>query len=171
MGSCPRGSSSRRPCRSRSCGIPTAMRPEIVRPWMTTDIRTINGFGCQLAPSCAPTTQERFTEFLLLGLAAMAPTCCTASHVSRCVRAPNAERPAIATAIPCASAARDRRPAYSHSMVLGGFELISYTTRLTPLTSLMIRFDARPSTSYGILTQSAVMKSGVSTQRIATTLW
>jgi hypothetical protein len=28
---------------------------------------------------------------------------------------------------------------YSHSIVLGGFELMSYTTRLTPFTSLMIR--------------------------------
>ena len=32
---------------------------------------------------------------------------------------------------------------YSHSIVLGGFELISYTTRLTPFTSLIIREDMR----------------------------
>ena len=31
--------------------------------------------------------------------------------------------------------------AYSHSMVPGGLEVMSYTTRLTPLTSLMILFD------------------------------
>ena len=32
-----------------------------------------------------------------------------------------------------------RRAAHSHSMVLGGLLLTSYTTRLTPLTSLEIR--------------------------------
>ncbi len=30
---------------------------------------------------------------------------------------------------------------YSHSIVAGGFELISYTTRLTPLTLFIILFD------------------------------
>src|SRR6185295_15342153 len=33
--------------------------------------------------------------------------------------------------------------AYSHSIVAGGFELMSRATRLTPATSLMIRFDTR----------------------------
>ncbi len=33
---------------------------------------------------------------------------------------------------------------YSHSMVLGGLEEMSYTTRLTPLTSLMILEEMRP---------------------------
>lgn len=32
-------------------------------------------------------------------------------------------------------------PSYSHSMVAGGFELMSYTTRLTPRTLLMISFE------------------------------
>ena len=32
---------------------------------------------------------------------------------------------------------------HSHSMVLGGFEVTSYTTRLIPLTSLTIRLAAR----------------------------
>ena len=36
---------------------------------------------------------------------------------------------------------------YSHSIVLGGFEETSNTTRLMPLTSLMIRFEMRPSRS------------------------
>lgn len=36
---------------------------------------------------------------------------------------------------------------YSHSMVAGGFEEMSYTTRFTPSTSLMIRFEIRPKTS------------------------
>lgn len=35
---------------------------------------------------------------------------------------------------------------YSHSMVLGGFELISYTTLLIPLTSLVIRVEILSST-------------------------
>ena len=36
---------------------------------------------------------------------------------------------------------------YSHSIVAGGFELMSYTTRLTPRTSLMIRVEIRARTS------------------------
>ena len=41
------------------------------------------------------------------------------------------------------------RDHYSHSIVAGGFELMSYTTRFTPFTSLMIRVEIRASTSYG----------------------
>ena len=58
---------------------------------------------------------------------------------------------------------------YSHSIVLGGLELMSYTTRLTPLTSLMIRVEIFCRTSWGIGNQSAVMKSSVVTARTATT--
>jgi hypothetical protein len=35
---------------------------------------------------------------------------------------------------------------YSHSMVAGGLELISYATLFTPFTSLMMRFDMRLNT-------------------------
>jgi hypothetical protein len=59
---------------------------------------------------------------------------------------------------------------YSHSMVLGGLEEMSKTTRLTPLTSLMIRLEILASTSEGILDQSAVMASTLSTIRRAITL-
>ena len=38
-------------------------------------------------------------------------------------------------------------PAYSHSMVAGGFELMSYTTRFTPGTSFTIRLLILASTS------------------------
>jgi len=58
---------------------------------------------------------------------------------------------------------------YSHSIVLGGFELISSTTRLQPSTSLIIRLDMLRSTSYGTRAQSAVMASTLSTMRNATT--
>jgi hypothetical protein len=37
--------------------------------------------------------------------------------------------------------------AHSHSIVAGGFDDTSYTTRFTPLTSLMIRDEIRPITS------------------------
>lgn len=37
--------------------------------------------------------------------------------------------------------------AHSHSMVAGGLEEMSYTTRFTPRTSLMMRLDMRPSVS------------------------
>jgi hypothetical protein len=36
---------------------------------------------------------------------------------------------------------------YSHSIVAGGLLDMSYTTRLTPRTSLIILFDMMPSTS------------------------
>jgi hypothetical protein len=38
---------------------------------------------------------------------------------------------------------------YSHSMVPGGFEVTSYTTRLTPCTSLTMRVAIWPSRSSG----------------------
>jgi len=62
-----------------------------------------------------------------------------------------------------------RHSPHSHSIVLGGLELISYTTRFTPCTSLMMRFAIKPKSSYGILTQSAVMPSRLETARKAIT--
>ncbi len=38
---------------------------------------------------------------------------------------------------------------YSHSIVAGGFELMSYTTRFTPFTSLITRVEIRAKSSYG----------------------
>lgn len=38
-------------------------------------------------------------------------------------------------------------PFYSHSMVAGGLELMSYVTLLIPRTSLMILFEILPNTS------------------------
>lgn len=64
--------------------------------------------------------------------------------------------------------ANDSRGAFtphSHSIVAGGLPEMSYTTRLIPRTSLMIRFDARPSSAYGRCAQCAVMKSVVCTAR------
>src|SRR5690606_15260732 len=58
---------------------------------------------------------------------------------------------------------------HSHSMVPGGFDVMSYTTRFTPRTSLMIRDETRPRSSYGSGTQSAVMPSSECTARTATT--
>src|SRR5207247_1485656 len=46
-----------------------------------------------------------------------------------------------------ADAMLHRGPAHSHSMVDGSFDEISKTTRLTPFTSLMMRFEMRPSRS------------------------
>ena len=59
---------------------------------------------------------------------------------------------------------------YSHSMVAGGLELMSYTTRLTPRTRLIISLLTRAMKSYGRWLQSAVMPSTLSTARSATTL-
>jgi len=63
----------------------------------------------------------------------------------------------------------DRVDNHSHSIVAGGLLEMSYTTRFTPSTSLMMRLLIVASTSYGIRAQSAVMKSCVSTARTATT--
>ncbi len=60
---------------------------------------------------------------------------------------------------------RSRCP-HSHSIVPGGFEVMSYTTRLTPGTSLMIRCDITSSVSYGTRAQSAVIASSLVTARI-----
>ena len=57
---------------------------------------------------------------------------------------------------------------YSSSIVPGGFEVRSYITRLTPLTSFMMRLMARCKTSKGISAASAVMKSTVCTARRTT---
>ena len=38
-------------------------------------------------------------------------------------------------------------PGYSHSMVLGGLEVMSYTTRVMPRTSFTIRLEIRSRTS------------------------
>src|SRR5438876_9818806 len=59
---------------------------------------------------------------------------------------------------------------YSHSIVEGGFELTSKTTRFTPFTSLMTRAEMDANTSAGSRAQSAVMPSTLVTARTATTL-
>src|SRR5258708_4960198 len=54
-------------------------------------------------------------------------------------------------------------------MVAGGLPEMSYTTRLIPRTSLMMRLDTVASSSCGNGAQCAVMKSVVCTARNATT--
>jgi hypothetical protein len=54
---------------------------------------------------------------------------------------------------------------YSHSIVPGGLEVTSSTTRLTPSTSFVIRFEILASTSYGSRVQSAVIASSEDTGR------
>lgn len=56
---------------------------------------------------------------------------------------------------------------YSHSIVAGGLLVISYTTLLMCFTSLTIRVETFSRISYGILAQSAVIKSVVVTARSA----
>src|SRR5207237_9237315 len=53
--------------------------------------------------------------------------------------------------------------AYSHSMVAGGFEVTSSTTRLTAGISLTMRLEIVSSRSYGRRAQSAVMASSEET--------
>ena len=58
---------------------------------------------------------------------------------------------------------------YSHSIVAGGLELMSSTTRLTPRTSLVMRLEITCNRSGGKRAQSAVMASMLSTTRRAMT--
>jgi hypothetical protein len=58
---------------------------------------------------------------------------------------------------------------HSHSIVPGGLEVMSKTTRLTPATSLTMRRLVRASRSVGNLAHSAVIKSSVVTARRAMT--
>ncbi len=65
---------------------------------------------------------------------------------------------------------RPRRTLFhSHSIVAGGLPEMSYTTRLMPRISLMIRLDTLDSRLWGSSAQWAVMKSWVCTARKATT--
>src|SRR5689334_12664464 len=57
---------------------------------------------------------------------------------------------------------------HSHSIVDGGLELMSNTTRFTPRTSFTMREEIRARSSCGSLAQSAVIPSRLSTARIAT---
>ena len=57
---------------------------------------------------------------------------------------------------------------YSHSIVEGGFDVMSYTTRLTPSTSLTMRLEMRSNTSKGMRAQSAVIPSTDVTARTPT---
>lgn len=59
--------------------------------------------------------------------------------------------------------------AHSHSIVAGGLLEISYTTRLTPRTSLMMREDTFARNSYGKRAQSAVIPSFEVTARSEST--
>ena len=56
---------------------------------------------------------------------------------------------------------------HSHSMVAGGLEVMSYTTRFTPETTFTMRLEMRASTSKGMRAQSAVIASSLVTARIA----
>ena len=62
--------------------------------------------------------------------------------------------------------ARWAGPAHSHSIVAGGFEVTSRTTRFTAGTSLTIRDEISSSRSYGSRAQSAVIASSEVTARI-----
>ena len=60
-------------------------------------------------------------------------------------------------------------PGYSHSIVPGGFDVMSSVTRLTCAISLIIREATLSSRSYGSRAQSAVIASSEVTALITTT--
>src|SRR5664280_2662260 len=72
-------------------------------------------------------------------------------HGGRKGRPSLADEPGLATGYP-----------YSHSMVAGGLELMSSTTRLTPRTSFVMRLEMRCNRSGGNRAQSAVIASMLS---------
>jgi len=55
---------------------------------------------------------------------------------------------------------------YSHSIVAGGFDVTSSTTRFTPGISFTMRAEIVSTRSYGSLAQSAVIASSLVTARI-----
>jgi len=63
----------------------------------------------------------------------------------------------------------EHRSPHSHSMVPGGFDVTSYTTRLMPLTSLMMRVAAAARKPMSKWKKSAVMPSTEVTARSAQT--
>ena len=81
---------------------------------------------------------------------------------------PRKSRGGVGESYSPAKAKRSER--HSHSMVPGGLLVTSNTTRLTPGTSLTMRFEIRASTSYGRRAQSAVIASSDVTTSTATTL-
>src|SRR5690606_39777742 len=65
----------------------------------------------------------------------------------------------------CCEASALRRETHSHSMVPGGLDVTSRTTRFTSRTSLVMRLEIFDSTSYGRRVQSAVIASSLDTGR------
>ncbi len=63
---------------------------------------------------------------------------------------------------------RSARHGYSHSIVDGGFDVMSSTTRFTAGTSFTIRDEIVSSRSYGKRAQSAVIASSLVTARTTT---
>ena len=82
-------------------------------------MRMFDPLSIHISSRCgAPTFQIRAKELMPQSIARMAPQA----------------RPPVAAS-------------YSHSMVPGGFDVMSYTTRLIPRTSFTIRLEMRFSTS------------------------
>jgi hypothetical protein len=78
--------------------------------------------------------------------------------------------PTASPRTPATRGPRTRRPLlYSHSIVPGGLEVMSYTTRLTVRTLLQMRLDTSRRNAGVKLYQSAVMPSPDVTARSATT--
>lgn len=88
----------------------------------------------------------------------------------RCASAVRAVRCTLHTANKGASRCKKLflQATYSNSTVAGGLSEMSYSTRFTPATSLVIRREIFASSSIGNWENFAVMKSSVSTARTAT---
>ncbi len=117
------------------------------------------GAGLPLVGSCGGAGAGQARELLLGHVRAVLPPS-PGSRRSSCGRPPRSG------AAGCGAG----RAAHSHSMVPGGLLVTSSTTRLTPSTSLVMRFEMRDRTSSGIRAQSAVMASSLVTGR-RTTGW
>ena len=117
------------------------------------------GAGLPLVGACGGAGAGQARELLLGHVRAVLPPS-PGSRRSSCGRPPRSG------AAGCGAG----RAAHSHSMVPGGLLVTSSTTRLTPSTSLVMRFEMRDRTSSGIRAQSAVMASSLMTGR-RTTGW
>ncbi len=97
--------------------------------------------ACGRAPS-DPAARHDFCEYCAAPLEVIGGPSLVSLVCDRC--GATFEAPAdLATVLPDVP---ELRP-YSHSMVAGGFDEMSYTTRLMPRTSLVMRLEILPSTS------------------------
>src|SRR6476646_11076624 len=115
------------------------------------------------------TPRSAYTEARLNGCRAWTPMAALPGMHSALTHLQVRSLAVLPGALPSAPIRDEHSRGHSHSIVAGGFDEMSYTTRFTPETSLTIRLEIFARTSYGSFAQSAVIPSSDVTARIAPT--